>query len=295
MSPIKEGSQVRTLFCGCLIIAFGACAPAGPSKPSPDSNFGSGRIPPFNADSVTRDSASNRVYALVGTVVDSAHGRPIDVARVILQQLPYGPVRYAITDSLGGFVLGRVAPGHYELMIRRIGYWAIRGTREARAGRVDTLRVRMRPNTIQLQQQQVEAPPANTAPACHAADVISAEMIRRLRRTMTSTDPRVIKSREMMRLPRIDPSLIVLATDESFCQRARAAVDSVIHAANPTVLAQFRPRPPSYVVRIGDYTAVMDYRLPLSPDDRKRGLNEVANGEDLFDPKWNYIAVLVFN
>jgi hypothetical protein len=99
----------------------------------------------------------------------------------------------------------------------------------------------------------------------------------------------------MMRLPKTDPSLIVLATDESFCRRARVAIDSVIHAANPTAFAQFRPRPPSYVVRIGDYTAVMDYRVPLTPDDKKLGLSEVANGEDIFDPKWNYIAVVVFN
>lgn len=193
---MKEGSQVRALFWSCLIVAFGACAHAGPSKPSPDSPIGGGRIPPVNADSVTRG---------------------------------------------------------------------------------------------------VETTPPVPAPACHAADAVSAEMIRRLRRTMTSTHPRVIKSRDTMRLPRIDPSLIVLATDESFCQRARAAVDSVIHAANPSALAQFRPRPPSYVVRIGAYTAVMDYRSPLTPDEKKRGLSEWANGEDLFDPKWNYIAVLVFN
>lgn len=145
------------------------------------------------------------------------------------------------------------------------------------------------------QDPLVELPPAIPAPACHAADAISAEMIRRFQRTMTSTDPRIVRSRTSMRLPKVDPSLIVLATDESFCQRARAAVDSVIHAANPRALAQFRPRPPSYVVRIGDYTAVMDYRLPLTPADRKLGANEVANGEDIFDPKWNYIAVVVFN
>ena len=195
MSPMKGGSQVRALLSGCLIIAFGACAPAAPSKPGPTPPAKPATIPQPNVDSVARDSA----------------------------------------------------------------------------------------------------PPANTSPACHAADAVSAEMIRRIRSTMTSTDRRVIKSRDMMRLPKVDPSLIVLATDESFCRRARQAVDSVIYAANPRALAQFRPRPPSYVVRIGDYTAVMDYRLPLTPDDRKRGLNEVANGEDIFDPKWNYIAVMVFN
>jgi hypothetical protein len=291
---MKGGSQVRALACGCLTIAFGACAPPAPRKPSPDSNFGSGRIPPFNADSVTRDSASNRTYALVGTVVDSADGKPIWGAQVLLRQPPTAQARYAYTDSLGGFVLGRVAPGHYELMIRRIGYLAARGTRDARAGKVDTLRATMKTSSGD-QDLQIEIVPANTSPACHAADAVSAEMIRRFRSTMTSSDPRVVRSRTMMRLPKIDPSLIVLATDESFCRRAREAVDSVIHSTNPRALAQFRPRPPSYVIRIGDYTAVMDYRLPLTPDDLKRGISAVSNGEDIFDPKWNYIAVVVFN
>ena len=213
MSRMKRGSQVRTLFCGCLIIAFGACAPAGPSKPKPAAPPDAATIPQFNVDSVTRDSASNRMYALVGTVVDSAHGKPMGGAQVLLQQPPNGHVRIAITDSLGGFVLGRVAPGHYELRVRRLGYVQIRGTRDALAGRVDTLRATMKLSSDYLRQQQVEASTANTSPACHAADVVSAEMIRRFRSTMTSSDPRVIRSRAVMRLPKIDPSLIVLATD----------------------------------------------------------------------------------
>jgi hypothetical protein len=54
------------------------------------------------------------------------------------------------------FVLGRVAPGHYQLLIRRIGYMANSQARDARAGVVDTVRVRLPVNNMVLQQQQTE-------------------------------------------------------------------------------------------------------------------------------------------
>lgn len=56
----------------------------------------------------------------------------------------------APTDSRGGFVLGRVAPGHYHMMVRRIGYTQVTDVRDARAGVVDTLRARMAVATLWL-------------------------------------------------------------------------------------------------------------------------------------------------
>jgi hypothetical protein len=78
------------------------------------------------------------MYALVGTVVDSASGRPVQGAIISvgpLQKL----VRWAYSDDRGGFVLGRVPPGHYQLLVRRIGYMPFVQARDARAGVVDTV------------------------------------------------------------------------------------------------------------------------------------------------------------
>jgi hypothetical protein len=107
-------------------------------------------IPQYNVDSVTRDSAPNRMYALVGTVVDSASGRPVQGAIISV-----GPrqklVRWAYSDDRGGFVLGRVPPGHYQLLVRRIGYKQFSQTLDARAGVVDTVRVRQPEDKMTLQ------------------------------------------------------------------------------------------------------------------------------------------------
>src|SRR6266513_1519025 len=64
-------------------------------------------IPHYNVDSVTRDSASVRVYALVGTVVDSASGKPLESVQVVLRTLGGGRDFVTLTDSRGGFVLAR--------------------------------------------------------------------------------------------------------------------------------------------------------------------------------------------
>ena len=100
-------------------------------------------IPQYNVDSVTRDSASVGAYALVGTVVDSAVGKPLESVQVLLRPSVGDRAFYALTDSRGGFVLGRVPPGRYNMMIRRLGYKAVTGVRDARAGIVDTLKTRM--------------------------------------------------------------------------------------------------------------------------------------------------------
>ena len=107
-------------------------------------------IPQYNVDSVTRDSASNRMYALVGTVVDSASGRPIQGAVISLGPLPK-PARWAYSDDSGGFVLGRVPPGQYQLLVRRIGYMPFSQARDARAGVVDTVIARLPVDKTTLQ------------------------------------------------------------------------------------------------------------------------------------------------
>ena len=100
-------------------------------------------IPQYNVDSVTRDSASIGAGALVGTVVDSISGKPLESAQILLRVPGGGRTFRAITDNRGGFVLGRVPPGHYHLIVRLIGYEALTGVQDAQAGVVDTLRARM--------------------------------------------------------------------------------------------------------------------------------------------------------
>jgi hypothetical protein len=107
-------------------------------------------IPQYNVDSVTRDSASNRMYALVGTVVDSASGRPIATASVDLRQ-PGTHDRRTYSDDRGGFVIGRVVPGRYQLQVRRIGYMAFIQARDARAGVIDTVRAKLPVSNLILQ------------------------------------------------------------------------------------------------------------------------------------------------
>jgi len=107
-------------------------------------------IPQYNVDSVTRDSASIAAGALVGTVVDSISGKPLESAQVLLRVPGGGSTFRAITDSRGGFVLGRIPPGHYHLIVRLIGYEAVTGVNDARAGVVDTLRARMARATLYL-------------------------------------------------------------------------------------------------------------------------------------------------
>jgi hypothetical protein len=107
-------------------------------------------IPQYSVDSVTRDSASVRVGALVGTVVDSISGKPLESAQILLRAQGGGRTLRAVTDSRGGFVLGRVPPAHYHLIVRLIGYEALTGVNDARAGVVDTLRARMARATLYL-------------------------------------------------------------------------------------------------------------------------------------------------
>jgi hypothetical protein len=113
------------------------------------------RIPEHSVDSLTTSATGERFFALVGTVVDSASGRPLEAATVLLKsdhidQPTHGrdgpwsdPDYWVPTDRHGGFLLGHVRPGRYHLLVRRVGYYAYKADTEARAGVVDTLRVRL--------------------------------------------------------------------------------------------------------------------------------------------------------
>lgn len=97
----------------------------------------------FNQDSVTRDSTGRSVSALAGVVLDSSSASPLEASQILLRSSSVLKPYYTFTDNRGSFVIARVEPGRYELLIRRIGYAPHVEQRNLRAGVVDTLRVRL--------------------------------------------------------------------------------------------------------------------------------------------------------
>ena len=107
-------------------------------------------IPAFNRDSLTRDSGGKRVASMVGIVVDSAARSPVQGATVLLRSANIPKPYFAYTDERGGFVIGRVQPDVYDVLVRRVGYHPHTERRTLRANTVDTLRVRLAVDTRTL-------------------------------------------------------------------------------------------------------------------------------------------------
>jgi carboxypeptidase family protein len=124
------------LLAGCTIGAA-ACASAH-GVPSVQA-----AIPKFSVDSLTHDSTGAILCALVGTVQDSASGLPVGDAIVSLTSIR-GQHYYSPTDQFGGFVVQRVPPGSYDLLVRKIAYQPYAAPHSMRAGVIDTLRLQIR-------------------------------------------------------------------------------------------------------------------------------------------------------
>ncbi len=127
---------------GRLVPLVVACACA---TTSPRGDAIANPIQLFSQDSVTRDSTGKTVAALAGVVVDSASGSPLEASQVLLRSSGVLKPYFTFTDQRGSFVIGRVEPGSYQLMIRRLGYAAHVEQLTLRARVVDTLRVRLGP------------------------------------------------------------------------------------------------------------------------------------------------------
>ena len=85
--------------------------------------------------------------AVTGTVAQAETGDALQSAIVSLMQsseakLDSSPWRG--TDSKGGFAFDSIPPGRYQLRVRRVGQYFDTLTIQPSAGRVDTIRVRMR-------------------------------------------------------------------------------------------------------------------------------------------------------
>ena len=98
-------------------------------------------LPLFDQRSITRESTA----ALVGTVVDSASGSPIERAQMLLISGTASQPHYVFTDSWGGFILGHLKPREHSLIIRSLSYAFRVDSLTMRAGRVNTLRTQLRP------------------------------------------------------------------------------------------------------------------------------------------------------
>ena len=110
-------------------------------------------IPKFSVDSVTHDSTGAILSALVGTVRDSASGLPLGHVIVLLTSAR-GQHYYSPTDQFGGFVVQRVPPGSYDLLVRKIAYQPYAAPHSMRAGVVDTLRLQIRELHLYLSTAQ---------------------------------------------------------------------------------------------------------------------------------------------
>ena len=100
-------------------------------------------IPAFDAESAMRDANSAPMFALTGTVVDLESGQPLVSSEIIVRRPSDGKIVSTLTDGRGGFMVPRIPPGQYGLIVRRVGYEPMADLRDARAGAIDTLRLKM--------------------------------------------------------------------------------------------------------------------------------------------------------
>jgi Carboxypeptidase regulatory-like domain len=117
-------------------------------------------IPSFDPELAIRDSTSAVMYALVGTVVDAGSGQPLVSSEILVRRASDGKIMHTTTNARGGFVMSHIAPGRYGLIVRRLGYVPLSDLRDAPAGAIDTLRLKMWPSQISPQI----GPGRNSAP-----------------------------------------------------------------------------------------------------------------------------------
>ena len=101
------------------------------------------RSAPSIDEGIGRNTLQGEFYTLIGTVFDSASGRPLEAAQVLLREDPASQPYFVQTDRAGAFVLSPIKPALYQLLVRKIGYMPYVGQRVARTGVVDTLHIRM--------------------------------------------------------------------------------------------------------------------------------------------------------
>lgn len=128
-------TRIEFVLRSALLVALTTCAPA--------SRTSQGAAPSSAKETIKHDSGSGSFYTLVGTVFDSTTGKPLEAAQVLLREDSSVHPYFVQTDRGGAFVLAPIKPGHYQLLVRRLGYLPYVDQRDAIPGRVDTLRIRL--------------------------------------------------------------------------------------------------------------------------------------------------------
>jgi len=126
----------RNALVACALVACCACAMTRTASPGAS-------IPAFSVDDLTTERNNHGLAALVGTVVDSASGTPLEAARIVVVSEDNAEMRMVFTDHLGGFLLPQLNPARYKLVAQRVGYGPYMEWRITRPGSIDTVRARM--------------------------------------------------------------------------------------------------------------------------------------------------------
>ena len=158
MTSVRHpGMQYRPIIVALAALAATACVAHRGERfaaYSPEPALGMlhvvAAIPPYNADSATHDEHAQAVNALVGTVVNSDTGQPLGASEILIRRGGDGKIISIMTDMRGGFVVPRIPPGDYGLIVRRVGYEPITDIRSAQPGVVDTLRLKLTERRVYL-------------------------------------------------------------------------------------------------------------------------------------------------
>ncbi len=98
------------------------------------------------SDRLVRLSPSSRpTYTLTGSVVDSATAKTIQNAQIVLMDDSTHRTFYTFTQVDGRFVLDRVPPAPYLMLVRRAGYKTYRNALTAYSGGTEKINVSLAP------------------------------------------------------------------------------------------------------------------------------------------------------
>jgi hypothetical protein len=190
-------------------------------------------IPSFRSDTMTTGAGGERLAALVGTVVDSVTGLPLESGSVLVQPREPSDNRFgAYVDAHGGFVIGRIKPGAYRIVVRRIGWKQSGQDWDARAGEIKKVEFRLPPGRLEYNvipyggstyETVTKARPGVASSTCLPVDSGGTDALDRYRWEDTADRAVGAKWRANLGLTRIPPDQISLVNDESLCRRALTA------------------------------------------------------------------------
>jgi hypothetical protein len=187
-------------------------------------------IPSFQSEVITGRDSGELLAALVGTVVDSVTGRALEGASVVVRPRGTSDNRIgSFVDSHGGFVIRRVKPGPYQMLVRRIGFDAFTQDWDATQGKIDTARFRLRQASPFGYRPSVEktaresagrSEPMRAISTCLPADSGGTDALYGYRLVDTTDVVSRQKWRTNLGLAQVSVNEISLVSDERICRKA---------------------------------------------------------------------------